>query len=501
MCALITDPGAAVNFDDAEAADINARFNTLFTELNGRLSDPNISSTAAIAETKLALQFNTTDLQTRIGVGANKWSGRKSISVIRANDISTIAISLPIISSIITPAASGRGLEYAPSLGNLWYTDDGTAEVYRLNTSTGAVLSSFDVTGFGPRDIAWDLTNLWVVGDTTNEVYRMNTLGTILSSFDTPSTSPRGLTYLNNYLYLSDATSDQIYRLNTLGTALVQFATPAANPEGLSNNGIDLFCGDTNDIIYKLNTAGTILASFTHPLNIELGAASADIRALAWDESHLWIVNDTPDLLLKCLWAGFQRAPVVSLSQSTGGSISGYALLFTNREILTWANHQYTALTAITSFEIPNSAAHGIAFERGANRTTEDYYMLNGGTRVLRYRRGTFQSSFSLSGVTSLTDIVMGDNYMWLIDDAIAPDNFIYQINSTVYDVDSLTRVALASFNWDAVAGFSDTTVGLGYDDETPTQHALWICETAARTCARVSTAAGTIYSDRKSVV
>ena len=508
--ALINDPSDCESQfrkgQTTDAALINARFNTLYNEINGLLSDANFALNAAISESKLALTVSTADLFQRLGARGNRHRLIKRQHI----GLQTLEINMPIMYSFIAPNSPNEwGLAFDDDRGVLWSSDDTAEEIYQVNTLTGAILSSFDTTGIAPRGMTYDGTNIWVVGNTTKEVYRYNTLGTILSSFDIPTGAdrPQSISYLNGNLYYVDDLRKDVFRLNTLGTISYRFLAPipttgdfpsTAYPTGIANDGLNLYLADNGaNLVWKLNTLGTLMSSFNVPTAIEI--SSSTVRDITYDGSHLWYVETDTDRFYKCGLLGWKRPPYYIMWYG-----DGVQDVITDREgtnnIAWWMNqlpdNNGAGVDVTVSsfvFDVPNSIRNDIAFKRsGTTRSVDDFYYMVGETadRVLRYRRGTFVSSFSLSGVNSNWGCCFGDNYLWILNRVSAGGtNIIYQVESSVYDTDSLTRAALNSFSVAAAASFSDTASGICYDDTTQwNRHSLWICESGANTFARIST-------------
>src|SRR3990167_11298818 len=174
--ALVTDPNTLTDSTSADADDVQAKFDVLFNLVNGSISDANISATAAISESKLELDFKTSILSARIG-------GSRQLYLLRPIfNAGTFEINLPTVTPFMAPSATpGQlstllapyGLDYDDDRNVLWMSDNLNDEIYQINTSTSAILSSFDVTGLGVRGLAYDGSNaLWVVGNTTDRIYR-----------------------------------------------------------------------------------------------------------------------------------------------------------------------------------------------------------------------------------------------------------------------------------------------------------------------------------------
>ena len=508
---LVTDPNTLANCTVSDADDVQAKFNTLFNLVNGSIDNANISASAAIAESKLALDFKTSVLSAKIG-------GSRQLYLLRPIfNAGTFEINLPTVTSFMAPSATpGQlstliapyGLDYDGDRGVLWMSDNLNDEIYQINTATSAILSSFDVTGLGVRGLAYDGSNaLWVVGNTTDRIYRYNTLGTVLSSFAAPGSNPTGITYLGSSIYLADDVTDLIYRLNTLGTQGASWTPPGAaafNITGVTDNGLDLFLADdANDLVYKTNTLGTLLSSFYSPGRIDtsyIGSALntlhsiTNVRDMGFGDGFLWSLNDDrrKKYLLKNAIMDWRRVPPHFVYWSgMGGEFSGTPskILNITRDFVYPAIGQ--GVSALHSLDVAESADNGVAADDDGNI----FYMTT--SRVLRFNEfNTLLSSFSLGApITTLKDITWGDSNLYVLSTTAGPDNIVYVVPEATYIVDSLQRAVATSFNIDAAGGVSDTVVGIGYDDEDPKRHSLWVTETTGPSAVNISSSNGAVLS------
>ena len=500
---ILTDPNAYPSVfrkgQDSDAALINARFNALYNGLNTpSLSDVNFDRNAAITESKLALSHRTSDLAQRTGLR------RQSIVFREMHEKDPIPISLVVVSSFIPQQrmdtngvfntnAEPFGIAYDEDRGVLWVSDNQREIIYRVNTSTGAALSSFYIPNTGPFDIGYENDNLWIIGSKTDEFYRFNTLGTVLSSFDQPTTNPHGMTIFNGIIYYSEDTTSEIIRLNTLGTITGRFDTPdgasAARPRGVGDDGQDLYYSDAgNDLLYKINTIGTIISSYQFGSFGVNGVSNPSIMGIDYDGSHIWAI-DSVGYMLRCLPMQWDINP--HLSAATAWSterVSNIGHFITRDQIQHDINNRQGALSALTSFvttESPTGGVHDIAIKRIADRTVPDLYILTGnsaaaaGNVVTRYLRGTFQSSFTLANLTGFLyfrSITFGDNYLWIAArDQTNGNVFGFQVQASIYDVDTTGAASLSSFQ------ITDATLtdawGIDYIDWDPNLHALWVSQ------------------------
>ncbi|MDE4542252.1 hypothetical protein [Thermoanaerobacterium sp. R66] len=151
---------------------------------------------------------------------------------------------------------------------NLWLTGFNTQKIYKLNPSTGAVISSFSSPDSWPYGLAWDGTNLWLAGVNTQKIYKLNpSTGAVISSFSSPDSSPYGLAWDGTNLWLAGVNTKKIYKLNpSTGAVISSFSSPDSSPHGLAWDGTNLWlAGYNTQRIYKLNQAlygaRTLLAS------------------------------------------------------------------------------------------------------------------------------------------------------------------------------------------------------------------------------------------------
>ena len=155
-----------------------------------------------------------------------------------------------------------------------------------------------DSPGPQPEGLGSDGTYLYVTDFTTNRVYRFDTdSGDLVSSYPTPGTGPEGLTWDGSHLWTGSWYSRQIYRMAVGDSALTvvqQFAAPlGARPVGLAWDGEALWLTTwTPYYLHRLDPA-TGAATFSRDLDAEplYPAVSPRPEDLAWDGSQLWITD------------------------------------------------------------------------------------------------------------------------------------------------------------------------------------------------------------------
>lgn len=132
------------------------------------------------------------------------------------------------LDSIINPAETvfflkGGDLTYDGS--NLWYADEQSATLFKINPSTGSVSQSFNLPSYGQFDpngfsIAWDGTNLWHTWyNDTPKLFKLSPVdGSILDSLPT-NRELLTLEWVKGALY--GMGEDKLYKLNT-STGMVE---------------------------------------------------------------------------------------------------------------------------------------------------------------------------------------------------------------------------------------------------------------------------------------
>jgi hypothetical protein len=167
----------------------------------------------------------------------------------------------------------------------IWEAGRSTATVYQVDPMTGAIVSSFGVTGT-PRGITFDGTHLWMSNSATSSIEQYTTTGALVSSFPTAGgSSTRGMAWDGTYLYNTDNGGGNIYVYTTTGTLITSYTTAALYPYGIGWDYMGptyMWCadpgggnyGDGPDIIWQLDAAGNAVSSFDAP-----GVAFADSEA------------------------------------------------------------------------------------------------------------------------------------------------------------------------------------------------------------------------------
>jgi hypothetical protein len=124
------------------------------------------------------------------------------------------------IDSIINPASNGNfksgDLTYDGL--NLWYADEQTAQLFKINPTNGNVLQQFNLPSFGQGDpngfgLAWNGVNIWHSQYIPPKLYKLNSInGNIIDSLTT-TTGILGLEWINGNLF--GIGELQIFKINS----------------------------------------------------------------------------------------------------------------------------------------------------------------------------------------------------------------------------------------------------------------------------------------------
>lgn len=153
---------------------------------------------------------------------------------------------------------------------NLWYANEESAQLYKMDPSNGSVLQQFNLPCFGQASqngwgLAWDGVNIWHSQYQPARIYKLDaTTGTALNTLTT-TTGLLGIEWINGNLFGTRDT--KIFKINTSTGAFLdsaQWCIPF--PLGLTNDGSSLwdvsgYLPNGNQRIYKLNSDITVSVS------------------------------------------------------------------------------------------------------------------------------------------------------------------------------------------------------------------------------------------------
>ena len=314
--------------------------------------------------------------------------------------------------------------------GDLWVTDDepGIKQLYN-NSSYFRDLDSFEYFSKGntsfespsadPKGLAYDGTYFWTVDDYNNRLYKLNaTTGAVVSSCQTPYSRPTGLAYYGGSLYLADTIADTIYVINPATCATSSsYASPGTLPQGLVHDGTNLWHVDTtSDLVYKLNaTTGATVSSFASP--------AASPRGLAYDGTYLWLADEATDLYYQ-----INQATGATIKTRTVAELSAEGIAFKDSQLWSVDDIQDriynvdSTLLAQGQMATPSTSPQGFAYDGTVlwhvDSGTDKLYKLNAST-------GATITSFDTPGLDP-RDVTWDGTYLWITTDA---DNRIYKIN------------------------------------------------------------------------
>jgi sugar lactone lactonase YvrE len=178
-----------------------------------------------------------------------------------------------------------------------------------LLTAGAIYLERLDAPGPQPEGIASDGVHLWVADFQTARIYRMDTkTGEVVTSYPSPGPHPEGLAWDGTHLWHCDWDTRMIYRLSVSDQALTverEFPAPMfenplgelipARPVGLAWDGEALWLTTWQPFyLFRLDpvTGDTLKSrSLQDPTDPLYPAVSARPEDLAWDGSQLWITD------------------------------------------------------------------------------------------------------------------------------------------------------------------------------------------------------------------
>lgn len=148
------------------------------------------------------------------------------------------------VGQFATPASDAGGFTYDGS--NIWAVDKTSNQIYQLNASTGAIISSFAAPANSPQDITWDGTNFWLTTDADDKIYQIDTGGSVLFSTSTIGSNPRGIVYASSTIFYADAVTNKIYNITTT-SLIATYEAPGSNAGPLAYDGTHVWFYDGDE--------------------------------------------------------------------------------------------------------------------------------------------------------------------------------------------------------------------------------------------------------------
>ena len=200
-----------------------------------------------------------------------------------------------LIHEIPAPSTTATGLCWDGSA--LWVSDQGST-IYKVNPATGATIRTLTGPVAGSRGLAYADGYLWTISRVTGNlnVYKIDTTaGAVISQFRDPANGySGGLAWDGTALWFSDYyPMSRILRANpATGDTLAMYNVSAVRPYGVAYDGTSLWLSseDTGiERIYRVNhSTGETLWSF--PLPAHTPQPGRRPRGVAWDGQYLWVL-------------------------------------------------------------------------------------------------------------------------------------------------------------------------------------------------------------------
>ncbi|MFA6130869.1 MAG: DUF2817 domain-containing protein [Patescibacteria group bacterium] len=262
-----------------------------------------------------------------------------------------------VVSSCIAPYSRPSGVAYYS--GTLWVSDWGSDLVYLVNPTTCAVSSSWAAPSTGSHGIAHDGTNLWLADSDSDLIYKLNpTTGAVTSSFAAPGPASRGLAYEDGSLWVADETDETYYKLNpTDGSTQLTRTVVELTVEGIAFVDGRLWSVDeTQDRIYNVDSNNLAMGQYDAP--------ATNPRGFTTDGTNIWAVDSTSDKLYKLddeTWAvsATYDAPALDPMDITYGG--GYLWITTDADNKIYKVDPATG-GSVSSFATPDSDPYGLVY-------------------------------------------------------------------------------------------------------------------------------------------
>ena len=185
---LIVDPNSLTNGTTADAAQVEAKIDTIYSEFNGSISNANISGSAAIAYSKLNLTGAIVNADLAGSIATTQISG--TAVTLSGSQTLTGTKTLAATVQTITAASDGATVTFNLSLGNIHtVTLGGNRTLALSNASTGqAFVVILIQDGTGSRLATWFSGISWpggVVPTLTTTASKRDVFGFITTATDT----------------------------------------------------------------------------------------------------------------------------------------------------------------------------------------------------------------------------------------------------------------------------------------------------------------------------
>ena len=116
----------------------------------------------------------------------------------------------------LSPNATPHGLAFDAATDSLWLSDSYTNTIFKLNPSTGSILSSLPFPDSDPRGLAWDGQYLWAIDNSTMLLYKLSVEGAVVDTFSIAAlgSDPEGLAWDGQSFWISENSTDKIYQVS-----------------------------------------------------------------------------------------------------------------------------------------------------------------------------------------------------------------------------------------------------------------------------------------------
>ena len=324
-----------------------------------------------------------------------------------------------IVLSFGSPGSGPTGLTFGD--GYLWCADEDTNTIYKLDTGTGSVVSSFSAPSSCPRGLAWDDDGyLWCADSCSDSIYKIDpSSGSVVHYFSSPGSTPRGLVFFDGYLRVSDSNSKLIYKVDpSTGSSVSSFSTANDWPRGLAWDGDHIWHIDGEaTYVYRMDPDTGVIDMIV-PTVCEFG------YGLTWDGSHLLYADNAAAVIYRAMRDGDEYCSRINPRC--------FSISFT--DTITSGLGDCTTNLAVPIDSLHQSLTRGITYTPGGLPSATDQW----GQDTARYSRlvsGSSTASYDVGAVTYDLQYVMEPGLCGTVADIPGDVISEYTIDGEKFDI------------------------------------------------------------------
>lgn len=229
--------------------------------------------TPALALQKVAV--GTTPYGVAVGMGYVFVSNAGSNTVSRLDK--TFGRSLAAVNVGVAPHGMCFDGQY------LYVCNSGAGTVSKIEPYNGTVVATITV-GTNPEQCAVDaLGRVWVTNNGSANVSRINTNGSV-TNISVAGTSPWGIAYDGTFMWVTSSSSNNLSKISQNGVVTNPATTIGAHTYGIAFDGVNMWVGDNATTVYRYNITSDVVT----PVTVGNGQ-----KSLAFDGKSIFSANTT----------------------------------------------------------------------------------------------------------------------------------------------------------------------------------------------------------------